>query len=68
MASETQIFHDSAADRNFRAKWYLGRTAVYAVLVFWAFICLFPIFWTVTTSFKMAPDVMQGNLVPWVDY
>ncbi|MEO1679337.1 MAG: carbohydrate ABC transporter permease [Pseudomonadota bacterium] len=68
MASETQIFHDSAADRSFRAKWYLGRTAVYAVLVFWAFICLFPIFWTVTTSFKMAPDVMQGNLVPWVDY
>jgi multiple sugar transport system permease protein len=31
-------------------------------------ICLFPIYWTLTTSFKMAPDVMKGNMVPWVDY
>ena len=68
MATETQIFYDSEADRAFRAKWYLGRTAVYAVLIFWAFVCLFPIFWTITTSFKAAPDVMQGNLIPWVDY
>ncbi|MEM6610144.1 MAG: carbohydrate ABC transporter permease [Pseudomonadota bacterium] len=68
MAEQTQIFHDSATDRAFRAKWYLGRTAVYAVLIFWAFICLFPIFWTLTTSFKAAPDVMQGNLIPWLDY
>ena len=68
MATETQIFHDSEADRAFRAKWYLGRTAVYAVLIFWAFICLFPIFWTITTSFKTAPDVMKGNIVPWWDF
>ena len=68
MASSTQIFHDSEADRAFRAKWYLGRVAVYGVLIFWAFICLFPIFWTLTTSFKAAPDVMQGNLIPWVDF
>ena len=64
----TQIFHDSDADRAFRAKWYLGRVAVYSVLIFWAFICLFPIFWTLTTSFKAAPDVMQGNLIPWLDF
>ena len=64
----TQIFHDSDADRAFRAKWYLGRVAVYSVLILWAFICLFPIFWTLTTSFKAAPDVMQGNLIPWVDF
>jgi multiple sugar transport system permease protein len=31
-------------------------------------ICLFPIYWTVTTSFKMAPNVMQGHMVPFVDY
>ena len=63
-----QIFRDSAADRGYRARWYLGRTATYAALILWAFICLFPIYWTVTTSFKMAPDVMQGNMIPWVDY
>jgi multiple sugar transport system permease protein len=67
-ADTTQIFRDSAADRSYRAKWYLNRTLIYAALIFWAFVCLFPIFWTVTTSFKIARDVMQGNLVPWVDY
>ena len=63
-----QIFRDSDADRAFRPSWFLGRAAIYAVLLVWAFICLFPIYWTLTTSFKAAPDVMQGNLVPWVDF
>ena len=63
-----QIFKDSEADRNYRPVWYLGRGLVYTVLIVWAVICLFPIFWTVTTAFKAAPDVMQGNIVPWVDF
>lgn len=63
-----QIFKDSAADRSFRPKWFTGRLFVYALLLLWAFICLFPIYWTLTTSFKMAPDVMKGNLVPWWDF
>ena len=63
-----QIFKDSAADRSFRPKWFTGRLFVYALLLLWAFICLFPIYWTLTTSFKMAPDVMKGNLVPWLDF
>ena len=63
-----QIFRDSDADRAFRPSWFLGRAAIYVVLLVWAFICLFPIYWTLTTSFKAAPDVMQGNLVPWVDF
>jgi multiple sugar transport system permease protein len=63
-----QIFRDSDADRSFRPSWWLGRVAIYAVLILWAFICLFPDYWTLTTSFKAAPDVMQGNLVPWVDF
>jgi multiple sugar transport system permease protein len=63
-----QIFRDSDADRAFRPSWFVGRAAIYAVLLVWAFICLFPIYWTLTTSFKAAPDVMQGNLVPWVDF
>ncbi len=66
--TETAIFKDSEADRSFRAKWWVNRVAVYGVLILWAVICLFPIYWTLTTSFKMAPNVMQGNLVPWVDY
>lgn len=45
-----------------------SRVAIYAALVLWAFVCLFPIFWTVTTSFKTAPDVTQGHLIPYVDF
>lgn len=63
-----QIFHDGEADRTFRAKWWSGRLLIYAVLILWAVICLFPIYWTATTSFKMAPDVMKGNMVPFLDY
>ena len=66
--SDQQIFHDSSRDFGHRAKWVSKRVAVYAVLIFWAIICLFPIYWTVTTSFKLAPDVMQGNMVPWLDF
>lgn len=63
-----QIFHDSPADLAHRAKWFSGRAAVYGALILWAIICLFPIYWTITTSFKMAPDVMRGNLIPFWDY
>jgi len=68
MTATTQIFRDTEADRRFRAKWWTSRIAIYAVLVLWTVICLFPIYWTITTSFKMAPNVMKGNMIPWVDY
>ncbi|WP_431298902.1 carbohydrate ABC transporter permease [Tabrizicola sp. BL-A-41-H6] len=66
--TETAIFKDSEADRRFRGKWFANRLVIYGVLLLWAFICLFPIYWTATTSFKMAPNVMKGNLIPWVDF
>jgi multiple sugar transport system permease protein len=64
----TQIFRDSDTDLAHRAKWVTGRVAIYGALILWAVICLFPIYWTATTSFKMAPDVMKGHMVPWVDF
>jgi multiple sugar transport system permease protein len=64
----TQIFWDAEPDLGFRAKWYTERVLIYGALILWALICLFPIYWTVTTSFKIAPDVMRGHLVPWVDF
>jgi len=63
-----QIFFDSSVDRAFKPKRIIGRFAIYCVLIFWAFLCLFPIYWTVTTTFKAAPDVMKGNLIPWWDF
>ena len=63
-----QIFFDSASDKAFKPKRFIGRLAIYIILLFWAIICLFPIYWTITTTIKAAPDVMKGNLIPWWDY
>jgi multiple sugar transport system permease protein len=46
----------------------MSRVLIYGILIVWTFICLFPIYWTLTTSFKAAPDVMQGHLIPFVDF
>jgi multiple sugar transport system permease protein len=47
----------------------LGRTATYVALLIWAVICLFPLYWTVTTSIKPREAVLQGpKYVPWVDF
>ena len=37
-------------------------------MIIWAFVCLFPIYWTISTSFKTAVNVTQGHLIPWVDF
>ena len=47
---------------------YASRIFIYGALLVWAFICLFPIYWTISTSFKVAVDVTQGHLIPWVDF
>ena len=53
---------------TWRVKRLSGRTLLYGAALLWAFISLFPIYWTVTTSFKTAVDVTQGHLIPFVDY
>ncbi len=63
-----QIFHDGDPDRAYRPGRVSGRVIIYGVLILWAFISIFPIYWTITTSFKTAPDVMKGNMVPWWDF
>ena len=45
-----------------------ARVLIYAALLLWTFISLFPIYWTITTSFKTAVNVTQGHLIPWVDF
>ena len=56
--------HDPAR----HAKFFSSRVLIYGALLLWAFISLFPIYWTITTSFKVAVNVTQGHLVPWVDF
>src|ERR1700750_2142933 len=59
---------EAAETSGQRSKRLLGRTLIYAALIFWAFVSLFPVYWTVTTSFKVAVDVTHGHLIPWVDF
>ncbi|MBB4480638.1 carbohydrate ABC transporter permease [Rhizobium etli] len=54
--------------RGQRIRWWAMRFAVYGLLVVWACVCIFPLFWTVSTSFKTAADVMRGNLIPWFNF
>ena len=50
--------------------WHIaGRIATYAILLVWALICLFPIYWTITTSFKPNTAVIQGpTYLPYFDF
>jgi multiple sugar transport system permease protein len=64
LASQPQV----RADPMRLTKRVLLRALLYGGLLLWAFICLFPIYWTLTTSFKVAVDVQHGHLIPWVDF
>jgi multiple sugar transport system permease protein len=50
------------------AKFFSSRVLIYGALILWAFVSLFPIYWTVSTSFKTAVNVTQGHLIPWLDF
>jgi multiple sugar transport system permease protein len=58
----------SSSSRVRFSKPLIGRVFIYGALLFWVFVSLFPIYWTVSTSFKVAVDVTQGHLVPWWDF
>lgn len=45
-----------------------GRALIYAALLVWTFIALFPLYWTLSTSFKTAAAVTQGHMIPWLDF
>ncbi|MFN4143513.1 carbohydrate ABC transporter permease [Aestuariivirga sp.] len=46
----------------------ISRILIYAALVVWTIVALFPIYWTFTTTFKVAKDVQLGHIIPWVDF
>lgn len=61
-----ETLNTAHSETRFRLTAILGRVVVYGLLLFWTIVCLFPIYWTVTTSFKLPPNVMQGHLIPWL--
>jgi multiple sugar transport system permease protein len=71
MATTTAETMELAQDRGALAREsrrFVGRGLLYAALVFWAFVSLFPVYWTITTSMKVARNVQQGAIVPWLDF
>jgi multiple sugar transport system permease protein len=45
------------------------RVLLYAIVIFWSFICLFPFYWLLTTSFKQPLHVSRGpKYFPYLDY
>lgn len=71
MAAEATISAPASADTGAatrRLKHVAGKVGIYAALVLWAFVSLFPVYWTITTSMKVAKDVQLGHLIPWVDF
>jgi multiple sugar transport system permease protein len=64
LPSQTAVGRSTAQ----RGGFFASRVLIYGALLLWAFVCLFPIYWTVSTSFKTAPNVMQGALLPWFDF
>jgi multiple sugar transport system permease protein len=41
----------------------------YTLLAVWALVCLFPLYWLLTTSFKLPIAVFQGpKYFPWIDF
>ena len=61
-------FRNGDSERTSNAGRFASKTVVYLLLIAWAIVCLFPIYWTITTSFKTAANVMKGSLIPWWDY
>jgi multiple sugar transport system permease protein len=61
-------YGESSVSSSGTLGWWAMRVLVYGLLLFWTVVCIFPIYWTITTSFKTAPNVMQGAIIPFVDY
>jgi multiple sugar transport system permease protein len=46
-----------------------GKVVVYALLLLWTVVVLFPLYWVVITSVKLPIDVNRGPVyLPWIDF
>jgi multiple sugar transport system permease protein len=65
---EAPIFRDSEADLRHRAKWWTGRVVLYGALVLVGRDLPVPDLLDVTTAFKLQKDLLQGSVVPWLEF
>jgi multiple sugar transport system permease protein len=68
VATETFEFAEARGAAARQTRHVIGKVLIYAALILWAFVSLFPVYWTITTSLKVAKDVQLGHLIPFVDF
>ena len=57
------------AARSVVARRTVGRVLTYAALVLWSIVCLFPLYWVVTTSIKNPVAIYEGpKYLPWIEW
>lgn len=65
----TQLPASVTAHRPHQKRALLVNILIYAVLGFWTFVCLFPLYWVAVTSLKGEPEIMRGPFyLPFVDF
>jgi multiple sugar transport system permease protein len=58
-----------SAPRPHQKRALLASILIYAVLVFWSLVCLFPLYWVAVTSLKDEDGIMRGPFyLPFVDF
>jgi len=68
IVTDTAVLADDAGAAPRQTRYVIRQALIYAALIFWAFVSLFPVYWTITTSMKVAKDVQLGHMIPWVDF
>ena len=68
VAAEAFEFAEDRGAAARQTRYVIGKVLIYAALILWAFVSLFPVYWTITTSLKVAKDVQLGHLIPFVDF
>jgi multiple sugar transport system permease protein len=66
--TDTAVLADDAGAAPRQTRYVIRQALIYAALIFWAVVSLFPVYWTITTSMKVAKDVQLGHMIPWVDF
>lgn len=69
MTAEAGLWKRLVTPRELGGMSPLGAFLTYLVLGLWAFVCLFPLYWILITSFKLPLHVNDGPVyVPFVDF
>jgi multiple sugar transport system permease protein len=63
LSTSTLAYHPT------RSRVTSGKIVIYALLVFWSLVCMFPLYWVAVTSLKGEAEIMDGpRYLPFVDF